>query len=627
MTDTLTFATTDTINRHRAVILADASGGAITLTLPESTTRMDLIIKKTDSSSNAVTVATPGSETIDGQSTISISKQYAERRIVGDGSNYFSDRDNEWNDVSVNGALSGVLHYGFNYGGTDLSDKLSAAFTDAAEGATIHVGLHPSGSKATISSKLTPKDTQNLVGHGQTASKLKHDGSFSDHMLEYADVDDASNSKVREMQLDANKSSRGDTNPTLYLETNADEHIQMVWIANSPGYGIHKVNGWGCWIERCWVETGDDWGIYIESPAGISDSPPSEVRIVDSTIDSNDGGIYVASTAGVKGWIIDADIKTKSSSSRAGINLNVDRYSIAASYLETNNAATGIEANGSRTLVTGCQFVTTGRGVDLNGRRNTVTGCVFETVNPAVRFGTGGYSTAAGNAIENATSGIIDKTTGNAVTGNAFQTVDNYAIWINGSTAGVYSGNTIENAAQSSFSPLRVDGATRPVIVGNNIHQPSTSRSVDAINLIDSDNALVAFNQIHGAGINNHIALDTDCADVKIWQPNLTWSDISDSGTRTVLNGIGKNAGDPSSAGDWNGNGVEGVVVRDTSNTDLYQYINGSWVELPENAGQSYTTSNVTTDRTIDANSTSDAELADVLCTLIADLETAGVLD
>lgn len=39
-----------------------------------------------------------------------------------------------------------------------------------------------------------------------------------------------------------------------------------------------------------------------------------------------------------------------------------------------------------------------------------------------------------------------------------------------------------------------------------------------------------------------------------------------------------------------------------------------------------YTTSNVTTDRTIDADSTTTAEVADVLCTLIEDLKGIGIL-
>ena len=39
-----------------------------------------------------------------------------------------------------------------------------------------------------------------------------------------------------------------------------------------------------------------------------------------------------------------------------------------------------------------------------------------------------------------------------------------------------------------------------------------------------------------------------------------------------------------------------------------------------------YTTTNVTTDRTYDANATTTDELADVLGTLIADLKTQGII-
>lgn len=44
-------------------------------------------------------------------------------------------------------------------------------------------------------------------------------------------------------------------------------------------------------------------------------------------------------------------------------------------------------------------------------------------------------------------------------------------------------------------------------------------------------------------------------------------------------------------------------------------------------SGQTYTPTNVTTDRVFDANATSLDELSDVLGTLIADLKTAGVID
>lgn len=69
-------------------VLADASSSAITITLPAAATDTFVTVKKTDST-NDVTIATPGSETIDGQSSIILSTQYASREIGSDGSNYF----------------------------------------------------------------------------------------------------------------------------------------------------------------------------------------------------------------------------------------------------------------------------------------------------------------------------------------------------------------------------------------------------------------------------------------------------------------------------------------------------------------------------------------------------------
>jgi len=71
------------------VLLADASGSALTVTLPSPSTDVDVTVKKTDSSGNAVTIATPGGQTIDGQSSIGITAQYASRTVVSDGNNYF----------------------------------------------------------------------------------------------------------------------------------------------------------------------------------------------------------------------------------------------------------------------------------------------------------------------------------------------------------------------------------------------------------------------------------------------------------------------------------------------------------------------------------------------------------
>lgn len=61
-----------------ALVTANATGGAITLTLPTIATSLGrkLIVKKTDASGNAVTVDGNGAETIDGAANFPLTAQY-----------------------------------------------------------------------------------------------------------------------------------------------------------------------------------------------------------------------------------------------------------------------------------------------------------------------------------------------------------------------------------------------------------------------------------------------------------------------------------------------------------------------------------------------------------------------
>lgn len=71
------------------VVLANANGGAFTVTLPAATAaRSRITVKKTDSSANAVTIA-PAAGTIDGAASVQITAQYEARDFVSDGSNWF----------------------------------------------------------------------------------------------------------------------------------------------------------------------------------------------------------------------------------------------------------------------------------------------------------------------------------------------------------------------------------------------------------------------------------------------------------------------------------------------------------------------------------------------------------
>lgn len=72
-----------------STILADASGGAFTVTLPPAAgcPGKELVVKRI-SASNTVTIDGSGAETIEGSATVSLSAQWAFRRLQSDGANW-----------------------------------------------------------------------------------------------------------------------------------------------------------------------------------------------------------------------------------------------------------------------------------------------------------------------------------------------------------------------------------------------------------------------------------------------------------------------------------------------------------------------------------------------------------
>ena len=72
------------------VILADATTGPLTMTLPTATGNTNIYdIKKVDSSGNTVTISASGGQTIDGGTTAVIKVQYASVSVAAAGSNWY----------------------------------------------------------------------------------------------------------------------------------------------------------------------------------------------------------------------------------------------------------------------------------------------------------------------------------------------------------------------------------------------------------------------------------------------------------------------------------------------------------------------------------------------------------
>jgi hypothetical protein len=72
------------------VIVADATGGNVTITLPTAVgfAGLRFIVKRKDASGNTVTIATTSSQTIDGATTKALASQWAFVEVVSDGANW-----------------------------------------------------------------------------------------------------------------------------------------------------------------------------------------------------------------------------------------------------------------------------------------------------------------------------------------------------------------------------------------------------------------------------------------------------------------------------------------------------------------------------------------------------------
>jgi hypothetical protein len=79
-----------TVTTSDSFVLVNATSGAVTVTLPTSvgSDGRQYTIKKTDSTTNPVTVATTSSQTIDGASTYTLTTQFQLLNIISDGANW-----------------------------------------------------------------------------------------------------------------------------------------------------------------------------------------------------------------------------------------------------------------------------------------------------------------------------------------------------------------------------------------------------------------------------------------------------------------------------------------------------------------------------------------------------------
>jgi len=131
------------------------------------------------------------------------------------------------------------------------------------------------------------------------------------------------------------------------------------------------------------------------------------------------------------------------------------------------------------------------------------------------------------------------------------------------------------------------------VVVGNEIRTVSTDSPGDfsGVSSANGDYVVVVGNSINGGGDAKFGVQfgsgSRDCAAYGNTIRNVQFWPVRDTGTRNVINGFSRNgANDPASAGDWNGNGREGVIVKwdDGAGNHYATFWNetdGQWWDIP----------------------------------------------
>lgn len=119
-TAAITHTTTYAINSNDAFVLCDGTSGAFTVTLPTATglTGETFFIEKIDGSAHAITVATTSAQTINGNSTLTLSAQYAYYQVVSNGTNWYITDSTVFSGVTLDTTATDITTNGTQAAGS-----------------------------------------------------------------------------------------------------------------------------------------------------------------------------------------------------------------------------------------------------------------------------------------------------------------------------------------------------------------------------------------------------------------------------------------------------------------------------------------------------------------------------
>lgn len=234
-------------------------------------------------------------------------------------------------------------------------------------------------------------------------------------------------------------------------------------------------------------------------------------------------------------------------------------------------------------------------GVRLESPRVQFTGNIMRSVtSPVFLTAAANYSVISDNVITGATGHNMEIQAQDCVINGNNLSDGNYSIYGNNATRTVVSGNRVVGSARGI-----VAAGADMLVIGNVL----SAQTAIGIYLSSQPRCQVVGNRIMD---NTGVAINAFNGDDAYIADNYT--------TNTTGNSLTADAGST------------GMILAHNRFDKTVAAAASDEVQITLTPTTTYTVSNVSTDRTYDANSTSTDELADVLGTLIADLKTKGII-
>ena len=505
-------------------------------------------------------------------------------------------------------------------GVTDDTAAVQSAIT-AADAAGGGIAFLPRGTYLVSSSLVMTNDNTTLQGAGRSATVIK---TVSDAPI--IKWQTASNLCVRDLQLLGDGDS-GKTNQRGIEVTTADGGLIHNVHAKNLGYdGILLLNGSvRNTVSNCIVEGSQDDGINI---GGGSLAPQYDNVIIGNTVlGSANVGIHISNyssfTTVTGNTVYDCGedgINTFQTGAQVGLGNHTiigntirdcTQFGILIRDSDYNTVMGNNVSGGLRSLraenTSYTQFVANNcSGASIGGFLDDVD-CSDLTVSGNSFSGTfshiflvGPRAVVQGNSVRGATgANFASIYTATTVTGSVFSSNILSSGYMGVHVIGpdcVVSGNSITDMSNHG---IRVDSTATDCVVSANSLKTITSNGVY---LNSATRAQVVGNKINAANKGITITAGVDChvAD------NYTVASVADSISE---------------------NGASSATTVVHNRFDSTTVVNGTGsVLIKATESSAYTPTNVSTDRAYDANSTTTDELADVLGTLIADLQANGII-